>query len=169
MQVLQTQRLKLSYLTFDDTGFIIGLLNDPSFIRYIGDKGVRTTEDAEEYLRTGPLQSYEAQGYGLFRTALRDGGAPIGICGLLQRDYLDDPDIGFALLPEYRSKGCAFEAAQGVLEWGRDSLGIQRIVGLVDPGNRSSISLLERLGLEFEKSLRVDGEDRETSLYAINY
>jgi len=169
MQVLQTKRLNLSYLTFDDTEFIIGLLNDPSFVRYIGDKGVRTTEDAHEYFQTGPLQSYEAHGYGLFRTALRDGGAPIGMCGLLQRDYLDDPDIGFALLPEYCSKGYAFEAAQGVLEWGRDSLGIRRIVGLVDARNRRSVSLLEKLGLEFDKSFRVDGDDRETSLYAINF
>lgn len=169
MQVLQTERLILSQLSYNDTEFIIELLNDPSFIQYIGDKGVRTEEDAHDYFRTGPLHSYEAYGYGLFRTALTDGDIPIGICGLVKREYLADPDVGFALLPAYWSQGYALEAASAVIEWGRRSLGLKRIVGIVNPENRGSIELLEKLGLRFERSIRADGNVHDVSLYSIEF
>ena len=169
MMVLQTQRLTLTHLAFDDSAFIIELLNDPSFIRYIGDKEVRTAEDAREYLRTGPIHSYEQHGYGLFRTALTEGDIPIGICGLLLRDYLQDPDVGFALLPAYRGKGYAFEAAAAVLNWGKATVGLRRIVGIVDPSNRNSVGLLEKIGLSFECTMCLDGEEQDVSLYAVDY
>ncbi len=169
MQILQTDRLTLSYLSFDDTEFIIELLNDPSFIRFIGDKGVRTAEDAHEYFRTGPMFSYEKFGYGLFRTALTDGDLPIGICGLLKRDYLPDPDIGFALLPAYWSQGYALEAAAAVIEWGRSTQGLRRILGTVDSDNHGSVSLLEKIGLSFERTIRVEGEDHDLSVYAVDF
>ena len=168
-QVLQTDRLALSHLTYADAEFIVGLLNSPGFLRYIGDKGVRDANDARSYLDEGPLLSYATHGFGLFRTALRGDNAPIGICGLLQRDFLDDPDVGFALLPEYAGCGYASEAAAAVLDWGRATFGLQRIVGIVDPGNDRSISLLKKLGMHFERKLRIEGDDHETSLYAIDY
>lgn len=169
MEILQTERLTLSYLSFDDTDFIIELLNDPSFLKYIGDKGVRTVEDAHDYLRTGPMYSYEKFGFGLFRTALTDGNIPIGICGLLQRDYLDDPDLGFALLPAYWSRGYALEASAAVLRWGQESFGMRSVVGIVDPQNRSSVALLEKAGLSFERMIRIDGEDYDVGLYAVEF
>ncbi len=169
MQVLQTDRLTLSHLGDADVDFIMELLNDPSFVRYIGDKGVRTVADAREYLRTGPVDSYQQHGYGLFRMALSDSDVPIGICGLLKRDYLGDPDVGFALLPAYCSKGYAVEAAAAVLDWGRNELGLRRIVAIVDKRNERSIALIEKIGLHFEKTIRVEGEEQDVSLYAVEY
>ena len=169
MQVLQTERLALSYLTNDDAGFIVELLNDPAFLRYIGDKGVRTVDDARDYMRSGPILSYEQHGYGLFRTALHDSDVPIGICGLLKRDYLADPDVGFALLPEYCSQGYATESAAAVLKWARETLGLRRIVAIVDPQNDVSVALLQKLGMGFDRSMRMDGEDHDVSLYSVDY
>ena len=169
MQVLQTERLTLSYLDCDDSEFLVELISGETFIRYIGDKGVRTVEDAHEYLRAGPLSSYETYGYGLFRTALTQDDTPIGICGLLKRDYLKDPDIGFALLPAYWSEGYACEAASAVLDWGRETHGLRRIVAIVSPENASSIALLEKLGMRFEHRLRIGDDEKDSSLYAIEF
>ena len=169
MQILRTERLTLSHLGYDDAEFIIELLNDSAFLRFIGDKGVRTTMDARDYLRTGPLESYENHGFGLFRTALTESGAPIGICGLLHRDYLEDPDIGFAMLQQHRGRGYAREAAAAVLAWGRQSLGLTRIVAIVDPNNTGSVALLEKLGFAHQHNFRLNGEDQDVSLFAIDY
>src|ERR1043166_3210050 len=111
MKVLETDRLLLRWLNDDDAPFILELLNDPSFIRFIGDKGVRTLDDARNYILNGPVASYEKFGYGLYATELKDGSVPIGMCGILKRDTLPHPDIGFAFLPRYWNKGYAFESA----------------------------------------------------------
>ena len=114
--VCETTRLRVSHLGEDDAPFILRLLNEPSFLRHIGDKGVRTLEDAVAYLRKGPMASVEIHGFGLSRVELKATGEVIGMCGLIQRPNFDDVDIGYAYLPEYWSKGYAIEAARGVLD-----------------------------------------------------
>ena len=111
---LQTQRLLLRRFTVDDAEFILTLLNEPSFLRYIGDKKVRNLDDARQYILNGPVASYEQNGFGLCLVELRESHTPIGMCGLLKRAELSDPDIGFALLPDFWNKGFAFEAATAV-------------------------------------------------------
>ncbi|MCP3961415.1 MAG: GNAT family N-acetyltransferase [bacterium] len=166
MRVLETDRLILSRLSFDHAEFILGLLNEPSFLRHIGDKGVRTLGDAREYLRTGPMQSYERFGYGLYLTRLKDGETPIGICGLVKRDTLEHADVGFAFLPEFWRRGYAFESAAAVLVHAREDLGLERVVAITSPDNEASIKLLEKLGLRFEEMVRMAEDEAECRLFA---
>ncbi len=166
MIVLETERLIVRRLGLDDAEFILELLNDPSFLRFIGDKGVRSLDDAREYIRTGPLASYERFGFGLFLTVRREDGAPMGICGLLKRESLKDVDVGFAFLPRYWSKGYAFESASAVLAYGREAFGLTRIVAITSPDNTASICLLEKLGLAFESMIRLSEDSPEVRLFA---
>jgi RimJ/RimL family protein N-acetyltransferase len=166
MTVLETERLALRRLEPGDAEFILELLNDPSFLRFIGDKGVRNLDDARRYIANGPVASYERFGFGLYLTALKEGGVPIGICGLLKRDSLDDVDVGFAFLPRFWSKGYAFEAASAVMAYGRQSLGLKRIVAVVSPGNDASIRLLLKLGLKLERMVRLEGEGHDLQLFS---
>ncbi len=165
MIVVETKRLALRRLSEDDAPFILRLVNEPSFLRYIGDKGVRTLDDARHYLRTGPLDSYERFGFGLLLVARKEDGAPIGICGLLKRDSLEDVDIGFAYLPEFWSKGYAVEAASTVMDYGLRTLGLSRIVAVTNPDNAGSIRVLEKLGLQFGKMVRLGPEEQEIRMY----
>lgn len=165
--VATTERLIIRRLTLDDAEFILDLLNQPSFLRYIGDKGVRTQDDARGYLRTGPMASYERFGFGLYLTTLKDGGAPLGICGLVKRDALDDVDIGFAFLPGFWSRGYAGEAATAVLDHARRDAGLSRIVAIVSPDNEPSLRLLERLGLRFERMMQLTEGSPEIKLFAL--
>jgi RimJ/RimL family protein N-acetyltransferase len=161
MLVLETERLVLRPFTTDDAPFILTLLNEPSFLRYIGDKKVRTLEDARQYLLNGPIASYERNGFGLCLVELKDSQTAIGMCGLLKREELPDPDIGFAFLPDFWNKGFAFEAAAAVMNDARARLKLNRILAIVNPDNYASIKLLERLGLKFA-GLRDEGQ---TKLY----
>src|SRR5215211_8957085 len=120
MTVLETERLFLRQFTVDDAQFVLTLLNEPSFLRYIGDKKVRNIEDARQYVLNGPVASYERNGFGLYLVELKDSHTPIGMCGLIKREELPDPDIGFAFLPEFCNKGFAFEAATAVLHDARE-------------------------------------------------
>lgn len=165
MQVLETERLVLRYFRTDDAEFIVRLLNEPSFIEHIGDKGVRTVEEAYQYLLTGPMDSYEQFGYGLNMVELKDTGKPIGMCGLVRRENLDDADIGYAFLEKYWSKGYAKESAEAVLEHARNTLGLDRIVAIVTPENHSSIKLLEKVGLTFERMIRISDDDEELEFF----
>lgn len=165
MNVIETERLVLCKLSADDAPFILTLLNDPSFLRFIGDKGVRTLDDAREYIRKGPADSYERRGFGLYLTKLKQGGEPIGICGLVKRDALEDVDVGFAFLPRFWAQGYAFESAAAVLKYGREVIGLHRIVAITDPGNESSIRLLERLGLRFERMVQLADNLGENKLF----
>src|SRR5438270_3424377 len=131
LEVLRTERLVLRRLTAGDADFILALVNDPDWLRYIGDRRIRTREDASAYLLAGPLAMYDRLGFGLYRVELRESGVPIGICGLLKRDALDDVDIGFAMLPHFRARGYAFEAAAATLAYGQRELGLLRIVAVV--------------------------------------
>ncbi len=165
MIVCETPRLRLRQLTQDDAAFILELLNEPDFIRNIGDRNVRTLEDARRYIRTGPVSGYERAGFGLYRVELKDTATPIGVCGLLKRDYLPDVDVGFALREDFRGRGYAFESASAVMRHAREALGIERIVAITSPDNHASIRLLSRLGLRFERMIRAPDEDREIRLY----
>ncbi len=165
MQVLETERLVLRYFRADDADFVVRLLNEPSFIEYIGDKGVRTIEEAIQYLLTGPMDSYERFGYGLNMVELKDTGEPIGMCGLVRREILEDADIGYAFLEKYWSNGYAKESVEAVLEHARNTLRLDRIVAIVTPENHSSIKLLEKVGLTFERMIRMSDDDEELQFF----
>ena len=166
MNVLETDRLILRKLSTDDAGFILELLNEPSFLRFIGDKGVRTLDDAREYILQGPIASYERHGFGLYLTALKEGGVPIGMCGLLKRESLADVDIGFAFLPAFWSRGYALESASAVKAYGLNTLGLKRIVAITNPDNEASIKLLEKIGLKYERMIRMSEDGPEIKLFA---
>ena len=170
MEPLETERLMLRPLTLDDAPFILGLLNEPSFLEYIGDKGVRDLESARTYLLAGPIDSYARHGHGLLHVGHRESGTSIGICGLLRRPgVLEDPDIGFALLPAWWGSGYAFEAAGACMAWGHDTLGLNRILGVTKPHNGPSISLLERLGLHREGLVSLYEGEPPDLLFAREY
>ena len=166
MSVLESERLVLRELDLDDAEFILELLNEPAFVRFIGDKGVRTLADAREYLEKGPLDSYRRLGFGLYLASLRADGTPIGMCGLVKREGLADVDVGFALRSRYWSQGYAVEAAAAVLDYGRRTLNLGRIVAIANPDNRASIAVLEKIGLEFERMVRLSGDGPELKLFA---
>lgn len=166
MIVLETDRLVLRHLTLNDAPFIVELLNEPSFLRFIGDRGVRSQQDARQYILNGPIASYRKNGFGLWLVFLKETGDPIGMCGLLKRDTLPDPDVGFAFLPAYWRQGYAFESANAVLGLGRGSLGLKRILAITAPDNQASIALLEKLGLTFETVTRLAGESKDVRLFA---
>jgi RimJ/RimL family protein N-acetyltransferase len=168
MNIIETERLMLRKLTVDDAAFILDLLNQPSFIQYIGDRGVRTLEDAKRYIEAGAVASYERNGFGLYLTLLKGRDIPIGMCGLVKRDSLKDVDIGFAFLPQYWLKGYAFESASAVLAYARNTLGIKRILGIATPDNQGSIRVLEKIGLQFEKMVRLSADDVELKLFALD-
>jgi RimJ/RimL family protein N-acetyltransferase len=166
MNVLETARLSLRRLTPDDAPFILELLNDPGWLRFIGDRGVRTVEDAQAYISSGPVAMYERVGFGLYATERKADAVPMGICGLIKREGLDDIDIGFAFLPQFCAKGYAEEAAHAVMAYGKRALGLTRIVGITSPDNASSIRLLKKLGLEFERMVQLPTGPAETMLFA---
>ena len=168
LPALETGRLTLRWVDLGDARFVLGLLNDPSFLLHIGDKGVRTEDDARRYIAEGPLASYARSGHGLYVVVLRESGAPIGICGLLKRDWLEDVDLGFALLPPYWGHGYAFEAASAVLAQGRGPFGLRRIVAITSLENAPSIRLLDRLGFRFERVARFTEGGEELRLFALD-
>lgn len=160
MRVLETNRLSLRRLTLDDAEFMFGLVNQPSWLRFIGDKNVRNIEDARNYLRTGPLDMYQRFGFGMFMVERKDDGAAVGTCGLLKRDILPEPDIGYAFLPEFWGQGYALEAAQAVLDYGHYTHELTRVLAIVSPGNERSIRVLERCGMKFERMFAMNDQDQ---------
>jgi [ribosomal protein S5]-alanine N-acetyltransferase len=165
--LIETPRLSIRHLGSGDEPFILELLNQPSFIHNIGDRGVRTLDDATEYIRKGPAASYEKFGFGLFHVAIRESETPIGICGLLKRDTLDDVDIGFAYLERYWGQGYALEAAQAVMDFGWNTAGLKRIVAITAAHNEASMRLLRKLGMKFEGVIKFPGAARDTNLFGI--
>ena len=164
MKVLETDRLILRHLTTDDAEFVLELLNDPSFIRYIGDKQVRTLDDARAYVLNGPAKSYDTYGFGLNLVELKSDGTPIGICGLLKRDTLPQPDIGFAFLPAYWNRGYAFEAAAAVMD-ARETLGVDCVLAITSPDNEASAKLLNKIGLRFDRLVKLSVDATEVKLF----
>jgi RimJ/RimL family protein N-acetyltransferase len=165
MNVIRTARLRLRELELRDDEFILQLLNEAAFLRFIGDKGVRTLSDARDYIWKGPMDSYRRFGFGLYLASLRNGGLPIGICGLVKRDNLADVDVGFAFLSRYWSQGYATESAAAVLAHGEEQLQLVRIVAITAPDNHGSIAVLEKIGLRFERMIKLSENSPELKLF----
>ncbi len=165
MNVLESARLTLRRLTPEDAPFILELLNDPLFLRFVGDKGVRTLEGARGYIVNGPMASYAQHGFGLFLVSLKDSGTPIGICGLLKREVLEDVDVGFAYLPQFSGQGYATEAARATIDYGRTVLSLKRIVAITAPDNVGSQNVLRKIGLRHEKTLRLPAYQTDSLLF----
>jgi RimJ/RimL family protein N-acetyltransferase len=164
----ETARLRIRHFDCGDAAFILRLLNEPSFIRHIADKRVRSLADAQVYLENGPLAGYAGPGHHLNCVELRDEGTPIGTCGVLKRDGLPHPDLGYAFLPEFWSRGYAYEAAEAVLRHARDRLGLGPILAITGPDNTSSMKLLGKLGFVTDHApFRLPAGDGELRLFAL--
>ncbi len=169
--ILETKRLVLRELTVEDADFILQLLNEPAYILFIGDRGVRTPAEARAYIEKNIRLSYKKNGFGLYLVEMKDdatplGATPLGICGLINRDSLPDIDIGYAFLEAYRGNGYATESAQAVMAFGKTVVGLNRIVGITAVTNQPSINVLEKVGLHFEKLITLPGSDEEIMLFA---
>jgi RimJ/RimL family protein N-acetyltransferase len=169
MKILDTERLALRVLRADDASFILELVNEPGWLRYIGDRGIRTIDAARDYILNGPLAMQERYGFSLYLAESKEAGTPLGMCGLIKRETLEDVDIGFAFPAKHAGKGYALEAAAAVMDHARDALGLQRVVAITSPDNERSIRLLEKLGLRFEKRISTRGAPDDTNLYARDF
>jgi len=167
MQVAKTNRLHLRHIEIEDAGFMLGLLNEPDFLKFVGDKEVRDLDSAQNYIRQGPIASYENYGFGLYLIELIDSREAIGICGLLKRSFLEKPEIGFALMPEYRGHGYAFEAARATVDLARDTLKLPGLLAITAGNNIRSIKLLQKLGMSFDKLIPLPGSDKEVKLFSL--
>lgn len=165
---LKTERLILREFDIDDAPFMLALLNDEDFLRNIGDRGVRTLEQARQYIIDGAMASYRQHGFGLWGVIPVGMDRCVGICGLVRRDSLDDVDIGYGFLPEWRGQGYALEASQVCMELGRERFGLRRIVAITSQDNPPSTRLLEKIGLRFERLIHLAGNPDELCLYAWN-
>ena len=161
----ETARLTLRRLDFEDATFIVRLLNEPSFLENIGDRGVRSIEDAHRYLREGPMAMYEKYCFGLWHVARNSDGAAVGMCGLLKRDNLPDVDIGYAFLPEFWGLSYAIEATEATMRHAAGKFGLERVVAVVSPGNSASIRVLEKLGMRHERMFAMRPDEPEVRLY----
>lgn len=158
MKIIETDRLILRELISDDAEFILALLNTPKFIQYIGDRGVRSVEQAGEFIKNRYRQSYRDHGYGLYAVELKTDNTPIGMCGFVRRDTLPGPDLGFAFLPEHECKGHGFESAIAMLQYGREKLGFTAVLAITSQDNEASGKLLEKLGFKFDRLIESADE-----------
>jgi len=164
--IIDTERLVLRELTLDDFPFIIKLVNSAGWLKYIGDKNVHTPEQAKQYLLNGPLKSYHDNGFGLSLIVRKVDQEPVGMCGLLKRNFLEQPDIGFALLPEYYGEGYAYEITNATLQYAFKTLNLKTILAVVMPENEKSKRVLEKIGLKYIKPVHFPGETQELLLYS---
>lgn len=164
--ILQTPRLKLREFQNGDAAFIVDLLNSEGWLKYIGDRGVRTESDALNYLENGPYKSYREHGFGLYMAELSNTETPVGMCGIMKRDTLQNPDLGFAFLPQYAGHGFAFEAASALLELARNKWKMTTVDAIVLPGNSRSVGLLEKLGFTQKDRIFMPGDDEELLLFS---
>lgn len=166
MNVIETERLTLREMSEADACLVLAILNDPGFIRFVGDRGVRTPEDAARYIDERFVESYRQNGFGLWLVETKDERVPVGICGLVTRKELNVVEVGYAFLPPFRGRGYAFEAASAALRHARDVLGLRRLYAIVDPDNAISIRVLEKLGMKFERPVKLMPEEPEVSLFS---
>ena len=162
-----TERLRLRWLTEDDAGLMLAVWNDPTFIRFVMDRGIRTREAALEAMQEGVLKLYPELGYGPYRVSLRADGTDMGICGLLKRENLTHPDIGYGLLPAFCGQGYAIEAARAVVAHATDVMQLEKISAIVSPDHQRSIALLEKLGMVQEGTVRMPGDDEDILLFGL--
>jgi len=165
MRILETERLILREFTTDDAIFILEILNSPTWLKFIGDRGVRTLDDARNYISDKFINSYKKHGFGLYLMREKKANAPVGMCGIIKRDTLTDPDIGFALLPRFENKGFGLEAAAATMNYAKNVLKLARIVAITDAENVQSINLLKKIGFQFEKMVKLTAEE-ELMLFA---
>jgi ribosomal-protein-alanine N-acetyltransferase len=165
LKVLETDRLVLRDFSPDDAGFMLRLLNEPSFLHFIGDRGVRDLEQARQYIIDRIVSSYEQFGFGLYMVELADSQEEIGTCGLIKREGMKDVEIGFAFLPEFWSRGYAVESAKAVMDYARRDLDLERVVAIANPDNERSFRLLEKIGLRFERMIQLSEKDPEIKLF----
>ena len=166
--VIETERLILRKFTLDDAAFMLELLNTPAWLRFIGDRNVRTVEEAEQYLLNGNIRSYQEYGFGFYVVVVKETNESIGICGIKKREGLEDNDIGFGFLPQFIGKGYGHEAASATLDYALNDLKIKRIVAIVDPENVLSITLIKKIGLVFEKMVQLSPKEISLMLFSIN-
>lgn len=169
MNILETEHLVLRQFSAEDAEFILEQVNEPSWIQNIGDRGVRTLEDARAYISNGPVASYAKNGFGLYLVLLKETNESIGMCGLIKRPGLDDVDIGYALLPRFWGKGYAVESARAVRDYAKNVIGLKRLVAITDPANESSIRVLEKIGLRYEKMVRLSDDDIDLKLFGVDF
>jgi [ribosomal protein S5]-alanine N-acetyltransferase len=165
MTLIDTNRLAIRYLTEEDYHFIFKLLNEPSWIKYIGDKGIKTEDDAKNYIHTGPLQMYKDFGFGLYLVTLKENAAPIGLCGLIKRPSLENIDLGYAFLPEYTGKGYALEATKAVIHYGKEQLLLDKLVAITTIHNSKSENVLLKLGFSFDSLIKENDGSKELKLF----
>jgi [ribosomal protein S5]-alanine N-acetyltransferase len=178
VSVLETPRLALREFVLEDAAFILQLLNEPGFLRFIGDKGVRNLEDARNYLRQGPIDSYHRNGFGLYAACLRSDaaaepygepvGKPLGMCGLVKRDGLPDPDVGYAFLQRHWGRGYAAESAAAAIDYGTRTLKLPRILAITSPDNWSSIKVLEKIGMRFDQLIQWAEGSEQVKLFSLD-
>lgn len=166
MIVCETNRLHIRHFSKEDAEFIIRLLNEPSFIANIEDKKVRTKDDAIKYLNDGPIATYQKFGFGLYLVELKETGEPIGMCGLLKRENLEDADLGYSFLKQHWSMGYAKESASAVLKSANHDYGLNRVIAVTKVDNLRSSGLLEKLGFSFEGMIEMYGVNNK--LFSIN-
>lgn len=166
MKILETRRTILREVTAADAEFILDLLNQPSFIEYIGDRNVRTLQAARDYIESRFIESYKQFGFGMYAVELKDNQSPVGICGFVKRDSLPDADIGFAFLPQFEKKGYAFETADALMKYGRDVLALRRVLAITSQSNESSIKLLEKINFKFERLIKISPDAEELNLFS---
>ncbi|MCW8878275.1 MAG: GNAT family N-acetyltransferase [Kangiellaceae bacterium] len=167
MTLIETDRLILRELDLDDAPFILKLVNEPSWLENIGDKNVNSIADAERYLNEGPLKSYQENGFGLYLAELKLKKYPVGLCGLVKREGLEHPDIGYALMPDFWGAGLASEAARATLEYAQNSLGIAQVLGITSMNNASSIRVLEKIGFRYDKEISLPEQGEPSRLFTL--
>ncbi|HAT30451.1 MAG TPA: GNAT family N-acetyltransferase [Janthinobacterium sp.] len=165
MHILDTERLRLRTIEADDAAFYLVLINDESWLKNIGDKGVRSLDQARAAILAGPCASQARHGFSLYLVERREDGAALGMCGLIKRDSLPDVDIGYAIAPRYWGRGYAYEAAAAVVAHAERDLGLERLLGITDPENVKSNRMLLKLGLRFERFVLMPPDDRGTNVY----
>lgn len=168
MNVLRTARLVLRTAQLRDAPLFLALVNDPDFIAYVGDRGIRTQRAARTALRDGPIRMQAELGHSVYVVERGDGVA-LGMCGLIRRDGLDGVDLGYAFLPEARGHGYAREAAEAVVAYARDGLGLDRLLAIVDAQNHTSVSLLQKVGFRFETIIYLAANDPAVRLYVVDF
>lgn len=166
--VIKTPRLTISRLTLADAAFIYDLVNQPSWLKFIGDKGVNSLQDAETYIQS-IFDMYQKYGFGLYRVEISRTGEAIGICGLVKRESLQDFDIGFALLSHYEGNGYAFESASAILQLAKNTFKLSRIAAICTPDNHSSIKLIEKLGFQLDLSTSLDPNGKPLEIFTVSF
>ena len=165
MIILETERLILREVTVEDAAFILELFNEPSWLHFIGDRGIKTMEAARDYVENVFREKYARSGFGSWLVELRGSSLRVGLCGLIKRDGLEDVDLGFAFLATHQRKGYATEAASATITFAKTRLGLNRVVAITSPSNESSRRLLEKLGFRFERMARLSDQAPEVKLY----